>query len=338
MTLAWKTVLAADVGGTNTKLALGRLEGGKAMLIERKVYSSLAYVSLERVVESFLSEQGVAPYAASVAAACLAVAGPVEHGRARLTNLAWQIEEVAFARHFGFPRVKVINDFAAAGLGIEELSDNDFVTLQAGAAVERANRVVVGAGTGLGVGWLTWNEGGYEVHPSEGGHTDFAPIDALQDELLLYLRRELGRVSYERVLSGLGLRHIFAFVKHRDPRPSTQALVDAMANADPAGAIAAFALDERDPLAVAALDLFVSAYGAFAGNMALMALAHGGIYVAGGIAPKIGPKLEDGTFMRAFAAKGRFKTLLETIPVKVVMNDQVGMLGALAEAARIAGR
>jgi glucokinase len=327
-------VLAADVGGTHAKLALARFHGGALAVIKREAYPSRAYATLELVVEAFLREPEVNPYVGGIAAACFAVAGPVEQGRARLTNLTWRIDEAVLERHFLIPRMSVINDFAAAGLGIDHLGSSDVLRLQEGTAAARADRVVIGAGTGLGVAWLTWREGGYAVHPSEGGHADFAPVDAVQDELLMNLRREFGRVSYERVLSGPGLPRIYDFLQQRSATARAQALDTP--TRDPAGIIAELALGKRDELAVRALDIFVSVYGAFAGNMALLALAHGGVYVAGGIAPKIAAKLGDGTFMRAFTAKGRLSTLLETIPVKVVMDEHVGLLGALAEAARIA--
>jgi glucokinase len=330
-------VLAADVGGTNTKLALAQFDAGALALIRRDAYSSQAYASLEGIVQTFLSHPDLASRAGSVVGACFAVAGPVERGCARLTNVAWEIDESRLSRHFSIARVSVINDFAAAGVGIDQLAASDFLTLQEGVALDKADRVIVGAGTGLGVASLTWSEVGYRVHPSEGGHADFAPVDAVQDELLIHLRREFGRVSYERVLSGPGLPRIFTFLKQRGPIVPSDALLNAMTLGDPAGAITEFALGHRDAVAEHALDIFASAYGAFAGNMALTALAHGGIYVAGGIAPKIAPKLADGTFMRAFMAKGRMRTVLETMPVKVVMNEQVGLMGALAEAARIAG-
>ena len=328
-------VLGADVGGTHTKLALARFTGAYPTIIRREVYPSREYAALESVIEAFLRAPGAATQAPSIAAACFAVAGPVEGGRARLTNLPWQIDEAGLARHFGFPAARVINDFEAAGLGIAHLSDADLLTLQKGAATEHGPRVVVGAGTGLGVGVLTWGEGHYRVSASEAGHIDFAPIDGLQVELLEYLRRQFGRVSYERVLSGPGLVAIFSFLKDGGVQPS-DALVAAMASGDAAGTITEFALGKLDQSAVRALALFVSAYGAFAGNMALVTLAYGGVYIAGGIAPKISARLQDGAFMHAFTAKGRFQKLLEAIRVRVVMNEHVGLYGALAEAARIA--
>ena len=335
MSVPEPVVLGADVGGTNTKIALARFEAGVPHVIERSIYPSRSYASLELVVEAFLSTQQVAALAGNIAAACFAVAGPVENGRGRLTNLPWTPEEAEIARRFGFPRVRIVNDFAAAGLGIAHLSSADFLTLQEGTPVERADRVVVGAGTGLGVAVLDWDETRYEIHPSEAGHTDFAPVDALQDELLAHLRRQFPRVSYERVLSGAGLGHILAYLMQNGAASPSPALEARLGGGDPAKAITGLALAGKDELAKRTLEVFVSAYGSFAGNMALVTLAHGGVYIAGGIAPKIAAKLTDGDFMRAFTAKGRFQPLLESLPVHVVMNDHVGLYGALAEAERI---
>ncbi|MES2561650.1 MAG: glucokinase [Pseudomonadota bacterium] len=336
MSGASSIVVAADVGGTHSKLALGFSEAGSGIVV-RKVYASDEHAAFETVLQRFLDEPEVKVHAADVRAACIAVAGPVEHGRSRLTNLPWCVDEGDLARDFSIPRVSVINDFAAAGLGIAELQAADLLTLQAGVVVPHAARVIIGAGTGLGVAWLTWNEGCYRVHPSEGGHADFAPIDDTQDRLLQHLRRELGHVSVERVLSGNGLTRIFAFLRQEPGAAApTQDLLDAMASGDDAGAISKLALEKRDALAERALDVFASIYGAFAGNMALTALAHGGVYIAGGIAPKIAAKMQDGAFMRAFTAKGRLRSVLETLAVHVVMNPHVGLLGAAAEAARLA--
>ena len=264
-------VIGADVGGTNTKIALARFEGSRAHIVKRMVYPSGRYPALEVIVDEFMSTVSAERGSGAITAACFAVAGPVENGHARLTNLPWVLDAAALARRFGFS-VRVINDFEAAGLGIDHLQPSDVITLQPGTPVERADRVVVGAGTGLGVAWLTWEQAGYDVHPSEAGHMDFAPIDDLQDELLLYLRRELGHVSVERVVSGPGLPRIFAFLKNAGAAAPTQALLDAMERGDAAGAITEFALSGRDELAVRALDVFASAYGAFTGNMALATL------------------------------------------------------------------
>lgn len=329
-------VLGADVGGTNTKVGLARVDAGRVVLLERHVYASQQHAELELILEKFIARPSVLPHAAAVNAACFAVAGPVERGRANLTNLPWQPEEAVIARRFGLRHVRIINDFSAAGLGIDQLAADDVLTLQAGEPEPRGQRIIVGAGTGLGVALLEWDQDGYEVHPSEAGHMDFAPTDARQDALLAHLRRAFPRVSYERVVCGAGLVRIFCFIEETEGAKASPELKVAMSLGDPAKAITDYALNAKDQTAVRALDLFVTAYGAFAGNMALAMLAHGGVYVAGGIAPKIAKKLEDGTFIRAFTAKGRFGRLLERMPVHVVMNEHVGLYGALAEAARLA--
>jgi glucokinase len=329
-------VLAGDIGGTNAKLGLGRYDGAQVTLLARGVYPSRQQPSLEAAIDAFLSEPSVAAAAHTVSGACFAVAGPVKDGVGRLTNLPWSVGEAALARHLRLGAVRVINDFAAAGVGIPALAPSDLLTLQAGIPAAEAPRVILGAGTGLGIAILLFQDGAYRVHASEAGHGDFASGDAVQDALVRYLRGRFGHVSYERVVSGRGLPVILDFLESTQTCAPSRALMDAMAEGDAAPAVTRFALEEGDPAAVRALDLFVSAYGAFAGNMALTALAHGGVFVAGGIAPKIASKLEDGTFMRAFCAKGRFQKLLETIPVHVVMNEQVGLYGALLEAGRAA--
>ena len=330
-------VVAADVGGTNTKLALAECdERGSCTFVARSNYRSGAHATFALAVEAFLREPAVQPFAERVRGACFAVAGPVEEGRARLTNLAWQIDEAELQAKLGIGGVRVINDFAAAGLGIEHLPASDLLTLQPGTPVPGADRVVVGAGTGLGVCVLDSDGDHYEVHASEGGHADFAPVDELQDALLRHLRQEFMRVSCERVISGPGLPRILTFLAQHTGRAPSPELAQAMVTGNAARAVTEFAMSDRDPLAVQALHIFVSAYGAFAGNVALLALAHGGVYIAGGIAPKIAAKLRDGTFMAAFNAKGRFGPLMATLPVHVVMNEHLGQIGAAHQAARIA--
>lgn len=325
-------LLAADVGGTKTAIALAAAGRDPAIVIQR-VYASRDFKGLGAIVADFLGRAEVGAHRGLIEAACLSMAGPVADNACTLTNLGWRVDGAALAREFGLPAVKLINDFAAAGQGIACLTAGDIETLQAGRPAERGTRLVIGAGTGLGVGLLTWQEDGYVAHPTEAGHADFAPVDELQDRLLVHLRRTFGRVSYERVVSGPGLMRIFSFLQETGVGiPSKQLQEASRRRDDTAEVIAEFAAARLDPLAVRALDVFVAAYGAFAGNMALATLAHGGIFIAGGIAPKIVAKLKDGDFMRAFASKGRFSDLLATIPVHVVMNPAVGLHGALLEA------
>jgi glucokinase len=331
-------LLVADVGGTKAAFALAAAAGDRPQIVAQRLYACQQFDGVQPILADFLQSAQVATHRGAIAAACLSVAGPVAGNSTTLTNLGWKVSGNTLASELRLPEVRLMNDFEAAGLGISRLAPNDLETLQEGRPVARAARLVIGAGTGLGVGLLTWQDDGYAVHPSEAGHVDFAPVDELQDRLLLHLRRTYGRVSCERVISGPGLMRIFSFLQETGAGVPSKQLRDAdKTRQDTAELIAEFGLAKLDPLAVRALDLFVAAYGAFAGNLALATLAHGGVYIAGGIAPKIAPRLKDGAFMRAFASKGRFSELLATMPVHVVMNPLVGLHGALQEAARMSG-
>ena len=333
--MADRYLLAADVGGTRTTVALAAA-GPPPRIVAQHAYASQDFSGLEDIIAAFVSRPEVAAHHAAIAAVCFSVAGPVANNAGTLTNLGWKADAAALAREFRLPGVSLVNDFSAAAMGIAALAPADVETLQAGQPVAGGARLIIGAGTGLGVGLMTWQGDGYRAHPSEAGHADFAPVDELQDRLLAYLRRTYGRVSYERVVSGPGLMRIFSFLQDAGAGIPSKALQDASGKrSDTAELIAEFALAKLDPLAVRALDLFIAVYGAFAGNMALAALAHGGVFISGGIAPKIAARLKDGTFIRAFTSKGRFSELLAAIPVHVVMNPQVGLLGALREAARL---
>jgi glucokinase len=238
-------------------------------------------------------------------------------------------------KHLNIPAVRLVNDFQAVGYGIDALADDDFLTLQAGEPAPRGPRAILGAGTGLGTCIAYWAGDHYETVASEGGHADFAPADKTQLRLWHCLHEKYGHVSWERLVSGPGLVNIFQCLRH-DCEPG-DALAQALADADdPAAVISRFALEHRDPLAGQALDLFVTLYGAQAGNLALTVLATGGVYVAGGIAPKIRDALTNGRFLQAFTAKGRMGGLLQQIPVRVVLNPQVGLLGARLAAVRLA--
>ena len=335
--MADRYLLAADVGGTRTSIALA-VAGPLPRIAVQRAYASQDFNSLGDIVADFVSRPEVAAHYASIAGACFSVAGPVANNTCTLTNLGWKTDGAVLAREFRLPAVSLVNDFSAAGLGIAALAPADIETLQAGQSIGHGTRLIIGAGTGLGVGLLTWHGDGYHAHASEGGHADFAPVDESQDRLLAHLRRTFGRVSYERIVSGPGLMRIFSFLQDTGAGVPSKAFQDASnKRSDTAELIAEFALARFDPLAVRALDLFISVYGAFAGNMALATLARGGVYISGGIAPKIVGKLKEGAFIRAFTTKGRFSDLLAAIPVHVVMNTQSGLLGALLEAERLAG-
>ena len=332
-------LLAADVGGTKVAVALA-VAGAAARpeIVVQQVYACQEFAGLQPILENFLKLPAVAEHRGVIAAACFAVAGPVASNSTTLTNLGWAIDGNALAVKLRLPEVRLMNDFSAAGRGIGRLASGEIETLQAGNPVARAARLIIGAGSGLGVGFLTWHDEGYTVHPSEAGHADFAPVDELQDRLLAHLRRSFGRVSYERVVSGPGLMRIFSFLQETGAGIPSKQLQEALKQrVDTAEVISEFAMARLDPLAVRALELFVSIYGAFAGNLALTTLARGGVYVSGGIAPKIAPTLKEGAFLHAFVHKGRFSDLLAAMPVRVVMNPHVGLLGALLEAARMRG-
>ncbi|MGE5523346.1 MAG: glucokinase [Rhodospirillaceae bacterium] len=329
-------LLAADVGGTKTEIAWGQMLSGRITVIDRRVYLSGDYETIDALIDDFAARLKGSGYAVAGSSACLAVAGPVDADDASLTNLPWRINAPSLASRYGLHAVRIINDFEGVGHGLIHLAPDEMLSLQAGGRHPRGTRVAVGAGTGLGVALLTYGGGHYHVHPTEAGHADFAPNDETQDELLAWLRRQLGHVSYERILSGSGLTRVFQFLMECGYGMPTTALQQALQGDDAASVVSALGLQGRDPLAARALDIFVQVYGAFAGNMALTTLARGGVYIAGGIAPKIAAKITDGRFMQAFLDKGRFRDLLMGVPVDVVMNPAVGLYGAFEVASRLA--
>ena len=328
-------IIAADVGGTKTLLQLlDRSDGGARALFERR-YPDAAFGGFDDLFARFLADaRAQASWSGDIETAVLGVAGPVDGERVRLTNRPWEIDGTALAARFGIGRVRLVNDFVAAASGIAQLAPSDLAALQPGEPVARAPQVVLGAGTGLGVAFRLWQGGRYEVVAGEGGNTGFAPSTPEQCELWRHIHAAAGRVGIEQVVSGPGLANIYAFVRERGAAPESPELAGALAREDKAAAIARFALERGDPLAGRALDLFIEAYGAVAGDFALSVLAHGGVFVAGGIAPRILPALQRGAFVAAFNAKGRFAARMARIPVHVVTNAALGMLGARAIALR----
>jgi glucokinase len=324
---AMNYILSADIGGTKTLL---RLAQRGCLPLWQKSFVSAAYSGMPEMLHEFLREAGPV----KIAAACLAVAGPVRGRHAQLTNLPWAVDADALATEFLIPQLALINDFEAVGYGISALQTNQLLTLQTGVEHAHAPQIVVGAGTGLGVAWLTWQDGAYKVHPSEAGHLDFAPTTDLEYELLKYLQRRHGHVSYERIVSGPGLLAIYEFLRDTGVAEPSLALVEEMQLNDGGATISRFALENDEPLANLALDLFVKIYGAFVGNIALAALPRGGIFIAGGIAAKISQRIEQGEFLRHFLDKGRFTALLASLPLQIVLEAQVGLLGAEQFAAR----
>lgn len=309
-------ILGGDIGGTKTLLALAGDDG----IVSERRYPSQEWSDFPALLRAFLDEAGAS--SEKIASACFGVAGPVQDNRARVTYLPWVVDGKALAETFGIGKVAVVNDFAAAAQGVAELRDNDLATLQEGRGRHDAPRLLIGAGTGLGVAGLLPEGKGWRTISGEGGHIGFSPADEEQLAVWRHLWKPGGRVTAENVISGSGLAAIYASLVKVSPCGT--------AFADPA-AIAATA--ETEPLARKALDLFISAYGAFAGDLALLFMARGGVYLGGGIAPKILPRLKEGGFVRAFRARGAHAGLMADFPIRVVTDERLGLLGALSIAA-----
>ena len=323
-------VLAGDIGGTNARFAIVEVRGPtQARIVHEARYPSADAPGFAALVIRYLTEAGTRPDVA-----CFGIACPVIDGGCEAPNLPWKVDTRLLARDIGIPRTTVINDFLAVGHGLHSLSDDEVEVLQPGIAVPHGPIALIGAGTGLGVGYLVWDGSGYAVYPSEGGHADFSPTDGLQRDLLGFLAGELDRVSSERVLSGDGIGRIYRFLASAGEAAEQAAVRDEMAGNDPAVVITRHALAGTDPLSVKTLDVFARAYGAAAGNLALTVLATGGVYVAGGIAPKIVRLLASGAFIEAFRNKGRLSSVVARMPVRVILTDDVALYGAAAVAAR----
>ena len=324
-------VLAADVGGTNTRLALLDTDESRVRVLHSRRYKSREFPALTPIAVSFLQELDTQP-----TGACFGVAAPVRHGRAAMTNLPWTVDVRALAAAIGLPRTKVVNDLVAAGWGVQRLRPRDLVTLQPGRPLFNVTgtRALVGAGTGLGQAYVTWENDRYVAHASEGGHATFCPRSEDEWGLVQFLASRFGNASCERVVSGPGLVNIYRYLSLRSGGGTTRAQELRTAD-DPAALIAQRALEDGDTVAACALEMFVSAYGALAGNAALTFMATGGVYLVGGIAPRILTSLRDGTFMRAFLDKGRMSGVLSGVPVHVVTNPDVGLIGAGILASRL---
>jgi glucokinase len=329
-------VLAGDIGGTNCRLALYR---GNEKVFER-IYPSQEQPGLEAAVEKFLEEarKALGPDT-KPQRACFGVAGPVENDTSKVTNLPWFIDARKLEQKLKIPRIALLNDFQAAALGVTVLGDEHLVALGGGTRNPTGPCVVAGAGTGLGEAFLVWSPGEnrYQVISSEGGHVDFTPRTALESGLFHYLSGRYGRVSFERVLSGAGIADIFNFLS---TEPACRPLVleetrAAIVTEDPAAVITRQALAGNDPICVIALNIFVSVLGGLTGNLALTVLATGGVFIAGGIAPRILPILQKGPFRESFESKGRMQPLVAKIPAFLVQNRDLGLLGSVVQASRL---
>ena len=326
-------ILAGDVGGTKTVVALYESQRAGLRPLRESVYLARDHASFEEIVEIFLEEGP----AASIEATCFGVAGPVIDGRVSTTNLPWEIDEASLARATGARRAKLLNDLEAMAYGMLGLDDEEFAALSAGAEPARTgNAVVIAAGTGLGQALLVWDGERHMPVATEGGHASFAPRSEQEVELLRFLRAEFGsHVSYERILSGPGFHNLYRFLRASGDEAEPAWLADRMGAEDPSAVIGEVGVAGRDPICAASVELFASIYGAQAGNLALTALAVGGVFVGGGIAPKLLPVLQGGAFVSAFTDKGRFSTLLEGIPVRVALTPRTPVLGAARHAAQL---
>jgi glucokinase len=315
-------VLAGDIGGTKTRLAVFDVHGTRLETLTESSYSSGSYSGLENIVQDFLDGSGV-----DCRQACFGIAGPVKWGRAQATNLPWIVEEKALAALFGFERVALINDLEANAWGIGALLENDFCPLNAGSPDAGGNACIISAGTGLGEAGLYWDGQRHWPFACEGGHSNFSPSSDLEIALLEYLRKRFGRTSWERVVSGRGLENVHDFLRAHRGVPAPSWLRAEMSAGDPAETISKAAMDGRDALCAEVLDLFVHLYGVEAGNHALKIMATGGVYLGGGIAPKNLERFKGPLFMQGFLDKGRMQPLLEAMPVKIILNDRTALYG-----------
>lgn len=322
-------ILAGDIGGTHTRLALFEAAGGLKSKAEKK-YLSRNYASLEEIVRDFLGSQ-------SVSRACFGIAGPIRNERCQATNLSWVVEAASLRQNLKIRSVHLLNDLEANAYGLRVLKKEELYLLHPGVAGQKGNGALIAAGTGLGEAGMYWD--GKEHHPfaCEGGHSDFAPRNAIEFELLVYLKKKFAHVSYERVVSGPGIFEIYKFLTETGRVKANAAIEEEMKHRDPPAVISENARLNKDAGCVQAIDWFISLYGSESGNLALKMLSIGGFYIGGGIAPHLIDKMKDGRFHSSFVDKGRFKNLLESIPIWVILNDEAALLGAAYFSSRLEG-
>lgn len=317
-------ILAGDIGGTKTNLAFFEVEGDTFKTVSEATYASQEFRALEELLQEFLGS-----HSHKVEFASLSIAGPVINGTCKATNIPWNVDSASVSSQLGFSNTWLINDLEANAHGITHLSEDEYVVLHAGKPGMHGNACVVSAGTGLGEAGMFWNGDGYIPFACEGGHTDFGPRNDEQIELLRYIRRDHRHVSYERVLSGMGLLNIYEFLRDTNRMEEPEWLSQELAKEDDqAATISRFAMEGKAQICVKALDIFAEIYGAEAGNAALKFMAFGGVFLGGGIAPKIIDKLKQPAFMEAFLDKGRMSAVMEYMPVKVIMNNRTALYGA----------
>ena len=332
-------VFSGDIGGTTTRMQLTEFTGAnKIRIIKNSHYYNSDYPSFDAVIDAFFAEAALNKIV--IKSACFGVAGPVINETVKFTNLPWEIKTIDIKTKLKLDKVALINDFVAIGYGLERLARPDLLTLQEGKECMGGVKAYIGAGTGLGVSFMIYCQRRYEVYPTEGGHVDFAPTDEMQLELLRFLYKKHHRVSFERVLSGQGLVNIYQFVLAyknygEEENIKLAALIDSEQHVDIAATIVEYAIKRNDVIAKRALDIFIRIYGAAAGNLALTTLPFGGLYVVGGIAPKILPEIKTGGFLEAFTDKGRMTDLIKNIPLHIVLNTDIGLQGAAVYAKNI---
>lgn len=322
-------VFAGDVGGTKTRLAIFDVAGVQLTAVAEKSYPSQSHASLRKIISQFLAE-----FPEPVEVACFGVAGPVRNNTSNATNLPWHISATEIAERFDFKRVALLNDLEANAWGIASLSAEDFHVLNEGIADPQGNAAIIAAGTGLGEAGMCFDGQGWRPFATEGGHTSFSPSSEQEIDLLMFLKNQYQHVSWERVLAGPGLVRVYEFLRNYHQCDVPLWLLEQMQQGDPAAAISLAAQQRKDDICEEALELFVHLYGAEAGNLALKIMATAGLYIGGGIAPKILDWLKTGAFMDAFLSKGRMRPLLEKMPVKVILNDKTALYGPALFAAK----
>ncbi|MBF0273924.1 MAG: glucokinase [Nitrospinae bacterium] len=326
-------LIAGDIGGTKTLLSCYQKDDLRTSLYKKR-YPCKGFGSLEEIIKVFIEEFNIDP---TISKACFALAGPIKNGHCTITNLPWEMEEPSIQSEFGFQKVKFINDFEAVGYGIQVLNDDEFITLNKGEETKEGTIAVLGAGTGLGEAYMNFSQeqNRYIVYPTEGGHSSFSPHNELEIHFLQYLMTKEEHVSFEGILAGKGLVKMYSFLKESGRFTESEKINEEMKTNDSAAVISQYGLNNEDKLCEEALDLFASIYGVESSNLALKFFALGGVYLAGGISPKIKEKLLDGTFMKSFLHKGKFRDFLTKIPVKIVMNEESGLIGATYIASKL---
>jgi glucokinase len=325
--------LAGDIGGTKTNLAVYAHEDDHDRLVAKKSasYPSKDHATLAEIIRDFLGGDF-----SDVRQACFGVAGPVKDGVVQVTNLPWIVDAAALQAELNFKQVSLLNDLEANAYGINTLLPHELLSLNPqGDLRQLGNRALIAAGTGLGEAGLLWDGMTHRPFASEGGHASFAPNDSVGDELLMFLRKEHGHVSWERVLSGMGMKNLYRFFRQRSGLAEPEWLSAQLLQGDLGSVVTHAGLAGKDPVCIEALDCFTRNYGSEAGNLALKMLALGGVYIGGGIAPKMLPKMQSALFLDAFYHKGRMSPLLQSTPVYVILNDKTALQGAAWYAAHV---